>query len=256
MDPIQNFFTPDVPRGTYDRVITLLAKQMGLTPDAFVSSYKVMPSVLKMAAYLQPGLSSYSLSPRKGVDNPAIPNTNLLDFNDFFAVSGIGLRFGRAAYASGVYSNQGNYPVLTYPDPNFFSNTGSAVGDERIGLQTIVNGTTALTVNNDAMIDGIVSQELTYNPEGTYVASPLTYPRFGASDGNRGIYPLTPQIILDASADNAVIVNLANGAKLNIDGAISTGTTDSGTRNILYVFLYGIKIKNLAGAGNAVCGKV
>ena len=253
---MENFFTPDINRGTYERIVKLLAGQMNLSPDQFVQSYKVMPGTIKMAAYLQPGLSSYSLSPRKGVDNPQIPNSILLDFNDFFAITSIGLRFARATYASGVYSNQGNYPVLTYPDPNYFSNTGTAVGDERTGLQCVVNGTTAITVNNDAMIDPISNQELVYNPEGTYVASPLTYPRFGASDGNRGQFPLTPQIILDASADNAIQVNLANGLKLNIDGNISTGTTDSGTRNILYVFMYGIKIKNLAGAGNAVCGKV
>lgn len=252
----QNFFTPDVNRGTYDRVVSILAAQMGLTPEQFVNQYKVMPSALKMAAYLNPGLSSYSLSPRKGVDNPAIPNTNLLDFNDFFAVTGIGIRIGKSDYAGGIYTNQGTYPVMTYPDPNYFAGTGTAVGGEATSLQTLVNGTTALTVNNDAMLDGIPTQELMYNPEGTYVASPITFPRFGGSDGDRGLFPITPQIILDASADNAFIVNLANGAKLNIDGAISTGTTDSGKRNILYVIAYGIKIKNLAGAGNAVCGKV
>lgn len=252
----QNFFTPDKQRGTYERIVALLASQMQLTVAQFVGQYKVMPSVLKLAAYLNPGLSSYSLSPRKGVDSPAIPNTNLLDFNDFFAISGIGLRFGRAAYASGLYSNQGNYPVLTYPDPSYFSGSGSAAGSEAAALQTILNGTTAITVNNDAMIDGIVSQELTYNPTASYTASPLENPGFGGTDGKRGYKALTPQIILDASADNAIVVNLANGVKLNIDGSISTGTTDSGIRNIMYVMLEGWKIKNLAGAGNAVCAKV
>lgn len=252
---MNTFFTPDIARGTYDRIVTLLAGQMGLSPDQFVAQYKVMPSVLKLAQYLNTGLSSYSLSPRKGVD-PAIPNTNLLDQNDFFGISGMSLRIGRAAYASSVYSNHGNYPLLTYPDPSYFSGNGTTAGLEYTSLQCLVNGTTGITVNNDAMVDGIVSQELFYQPEGTYVASPLEFPQFGGTDGQRGVFDITPQIILDASADNAIVVNLANGAKANIDGAVSTGTTDSGLRNILYVLLYGWKIKNLAGAGNAMCGKV
>lgn len=253
---MQNFFTPDVDRGTYERVIGVLAAQMGIPAAQFVSQYKVMPSVLKMAAYLNPGLSSYVISPRKGVDQNAPGNTTLLDYNDFFAVSGLGLRLGRAAYAAGLYSNQGNYPVLTYADPAFFNGSGTAVGSEAASLQTLVNGNTSIQVNQDTMMDGILNQELMFNPEATYTASPLAYPRFGGSDGERGIFPLTPQLILDASADNSVQVNLATGAKLNIDGAISTGTTDSGIRNILYVIMYGWKIKNLAGSGNAICGKV
>lgn len=252
---MDNFFTPDVQRGTFERVVGLLASQMNLSVQQFMAQYKVMPSVLKLAAYLNTGLSAYTLSPRKGVDQ-LIPNTNLLDFNDFFAISGIGHRIGRADYASSVYSNHGNYPLLTYPDPNYFSGSGTTAGSEANSLQCLVNGTTAITVNNDAMVDGIVSQELFYNPDGTYIDSPITFPQFGSDDGKRGIFDLTPQIILDASADNGIVVTLANGAKGNIDGSISTGTTDSGKRNILYVMLYGWKIKNLAGAGNAACGKV
>jgi len=49
---MNTFFTPDVNRGTYDRIVTLLAGQMGMSPDQFVQNYKVMPSVLKLAQYL------------------------------------------------------------------------------------------------------------------------------------------------------------------------------------------------------------
>lgn len=254
---MNTYFTPDKARGTYERVVNQLAGQMGLTPDQFVNNYKVMPGTVLMAQYLNPGLSVYTYSPRKGgsttPDN--IPNQILLDFNDFFAISGVGLRFGRATSGTPP-TNQGNYPRLLYPDPSYFNGNGTAVGKEWEGLQCVVNGTVSITVNNDAMVDPISAQELVYNPQRAYTSSPLEYPEVGSSDGKRGIFPLTPQIILDASADNQILVNLANGAKLNIDGAISTGTTDSGVRNILYVIMYGFKIKNLAGAGDAVCAKV
>lgn len=250
----QNFFTPDIDRGTYERVVDTIAQQMGITPNDFKRKYKIMPSVLKMAQYLSTGLSSYVFSPRKGVD-PAVPNTILLDYNDFFAASGIGVRIGRAAFASNTYSNHGNYPLLTYPDPNYFSGTGTTAGSEAASLQTLVNGSVGISVNNDSVVDGIHAQELFFNPEGRYTGTPVAYPNFGGSDGERGIFALTPQIILDASADNGVTFNLANGAKGNIDGSISTGTTDSGIRNILYIMLYGWKIKNLSGAGVA-CDKI
>lgn len=253
----QNIFTPDIQRGTFERVVGTIAAQMGISPDQFKRGFKVMPSVLKLGQYLNPGLSTYALSPRKAVD-PAIPNTILLDQNDFFAITGIGLRIGRAEFAAGVYSNHGNYPLMTFPDPNYFTGNGSVVGSEPNGLQCLVNGTVGISVNNDAQVDGILAQELFFNPDGTYTSSPVAFPSFGGSEGERGIFPLTPQIILDAAADNAIVVNLANGAKANIDGAISATTTDSGKRNILYVVLYGYKIKNLSGSGNAglACGKV
>jgi hypothetical protein len=229
---------------------------MGIAVEQFVNQYKVMWSELCLAAYLNTGLSIYSLSPRKGVNQPSIPTENLLDFNDFFAIAGMGIRLGRADFASNAYSNWGNKPKLTYPDPSYFSGNGSAAGKEWESLQCLVNGTISITVNNDAMMDPTLAQDFFYNPTASYTASPLEYPGFGGSTEKRGIVPVTPQIILDASADNNVILNLAQGAKLNIDGSISTGTTDSGVRNILYVILAGWKIKNLAGAGNAVCGKV
>lgn len=240
--------TPDAQRGNYSRIVELLAQMMGLDVKSFVNAYKVMPFVCKMAAYLNTGLSQYTLSPRKGVD-PLIPGSQLLDQNDFFALTALGLRVGRAAFASNVYSNHGNYPIMTYPDPNFFNGSGTSAGSEAASLQTLVNGTVAVNVNNDSQIDALVAQELFFNPMATYTSSPLAYPQFGGSEAEKGYKEITPNLILDASADNAFVVNLGTGAKLNIDGSISTLTTDSGVRNILYIFASGWKIKNLAGKG-------
>lgn len=243
--------TPDEKRGTFNRIAEVMSKQLGTTVEDFLSQYKIMPTVLRLAQYLNPGLSQYTLSPRKGVD-PQIPTQILLDQNDFFAISGVGIRIGRANYAAGIYSNHGNFPIFTYPDPNFFTGVGTSAGKESDGLQCLVNGTFAISVNSDTVVDPVPNTELVFNPEATYTATPLAYPRFGGSDGERGLWPVTPQVILDASADNMFTVNLAPGAKLNIDGSISTGTTDSGLRNILYIAVQGWKIKNLGNVGKAV----
>ena len=254
MTPIT--ISPDPNRAVYDRITGLLAAQMGISVEQFIGNYKVMPSQVLMGVALTPGSSSYTLNPRKGVD-PAIPGTVLLDQNDLFAVTGIGLRLGRAAFASNAYSNHGNYPKLTFPDPNYFTNTGTAVGTELIGLMNLVNGTLQIGVQGDVQIDPIPAQSLFYNPPATYTSSPVAIPQFGSTPAEQGFFSLTPNLILNADADNAITIQLANGAKLNIDGNISTATTDSGTRNILYVVLNGWKVKNGAGLGTGLsCARV
>lgn len=242
--------SPSVERAQYDRLTELLAAQFGMTVEQFTGMYKVMPYTLKMAQYLQPGNSSYSMSPRKGVDNTGIPTVSLLDQNDWMMITGISLRVGRAAFASNVYSNWGNYPQFTYPDPNYFNGSGTAVGSEATSLQTLVNGAFSMYVQGDSQIDPTPAQEFFFNPMSTYSSSPLAYPQFGGDTIlDKGYNPQTPNLIIDASADNTFQVQVATGAKLNIDGAISTGTTDSGVRNILYVVCTGFKIKNLGGTG-------
>lgn len=247
--------TPDRLRGDYQRVAESIASSLGLPLDAFTRQYKIMRHILLLGAYLNPSTSTYTLSPRKGVDTH-IPGTILLDQNDFFAINSFGIKIGRAAFASGNYSNHGNYPKLTYPDPAYFTGTGTAVGSEATSLLTLVNGVTSISVNNDVQMDGVANQDLMLNPQRQYVASALTAPQYGGwGEESRGFYDITPNLILDASADNGIVVTLSpNGARANIDGAISTGTTDSGIRNIVYVALEGWKIKNLAGAGAGLTG--
>lgn len=246
-------FTPDEERGDYVRLTNVLAQQMNLSVADFSAKYKIMPFFLKMAVYLNNGTNTYTLSPRKGVDTP-VPTSNLLDQNDFFALTSIGVRIGRAAYAaaSNTYSNHGNYPQLTYADPNYFTGNGSAAGSESASLQTLVNGLLTVSVAGDSVIENLSVQELMYNGDSGFsaVANNLRNPSFGGSSSeSRGLLRTTPNFVLDAMADNQFVISLAPGAKANIDGGISTATTDSGVRNILYLVAGGYKVKNLSGGG-------
>ena len=253
MNPI--IFSPSEERADYTRVVNAVAAQMNISAAEFTTRFKIMPFLLKMAVYLNPSQNTYKLSPRKAVDNPAVPNTFLLDQNDFFAVTGIGLRIGKADFASNNYTNHGNYPALTYPDPNYFTGTGTSAGSEAAGLNTLLNGSLSIGVSGENVVDPLAVSELFYNPDLGYsaVANNLRNPSFGGgSPESRGIRRLSPNLILDAMADNDFTISLATGAKGNIDGSISTGTTDSGKRNVLYIVCEGWKIKNLAGGG-VVC---
>ncbi len=246
--------TTDTLRGEYNRIAEVVAAELGISTQQFHRDYKMMQFNLLMAVYLNPATSTYELSPRKGVD-PAIPVANLLDMNDFFAMTAFGLKVGRAAFAagSGAYSNHGNYFKFSFPDPNFFNGTGTTAGSEAQSLMTLVNGTTDVNISGDVVLERINNQNLMFNPLGTYTGSPVAFPTYNGGEAeSRGLLRVQPHIILDASADNKFTVNVANGAKGNIDGSVSTGTTDSGVRNILYVDCWGWKIKNL-GKGAVQC---
>lgn len=246
--------SPDEQRFTFERIVSSLAAQKGLTPDQIKETYKIFPSVVKMPVALDPGLSTYNLSPRKGV-NTAVPGEIKLDQNDFFAVDGIGLRFTRATYtaASGALSQQGNYPELTYPDAVYFDGNPAAGLDEWQCLQTILRGTVSIQVTGDTLLDSLSAQELVYKGETGYNGTGPVLPQFGGTQGQRGIFPLTPQIILDASADNNFVISLADGDKAVIDGSVDNAGAATTHRNILMAVMYGWKIKNMAGGGYSAC---
>lgn len=251
MNPQVNVYAADAFRNDLERALATLAAAKGLTVQQLKNDYNITPFVCMMAAVLNTTTSVYSLHPRNGVD-PTVPGTTLLDQNDAFIFNQIGLRFGRAAYASNTYSNHGMYPKLTYPDPNYFTGNGTTAGNEANQLQEIVNGTLTLNVQGTSVIDKLICQDLVFNPQATYSSSPVAFPQFGGSDGERGYLHTAPTLILDAMADNEFQIALAPGVKGNIDGNTSTGTTDSGVRNILYVLCAGWKVKNFANGGEKI----
>lgn len=241
------FIAPDIPRSDYERGAQLIASQLNVSVDDFKANYIYEQATLKMGKLLSPSLTQYQLSPRKGVDTP-VPGTVLLDMNDFFIATDVSLRIGRATYASGAFSNFGNYPVFSYPDPNYFTGNGTTAGSEVSSLQCLVNGTLGFSVNGTYLMDPLPAQDFFFNPMSTYLTSPVTYPQFGGSFTEKGYQHLTPNIMIDAGTDNSFVVTLNQGTIGNIDGSISSTTTDSGFRNHLYIFVAGFKIKNLASA--------
>lgn len=240
---------PDVQRFNFERIVGELSQQKGISVDTVKTGYKHMPHVLRIGQYLNPTSSSYTFTVRKGVDTP-IPGEIKLDQQDAFAVTGIGLRFSKADFASGAYSNHGNFPHLTFPDPSYFvgAPASGTTKKEWEALQTLLNGVLQVNVGGDVVVDGLVASLLAYNPPATYTSSPVALPQLGGSIEEHGVYQLTPQYILDAAQDNSFVLNLASGAtdRTLIDGNLNAAGSAATTRNIVWLYLFGFKVKNLS----------
>jgi len=223
-------------RSNYLRVVKTLAGRFNTSEQDIINTYKIYNQALKMPQLLQPALSTYKFNPVKAVETP-VPGELKIDRNDFFAVTGVGLRFTRATYTSstGAVSNFGNFPEYTYPYSAVFAGSGEATA-----LQCIVRGALSLTVTDDLQWN-IPCSELVFKNE--YINAQEQTTVFG-SDGKNGIFELDSIVVLDGNADNALLLNLLAGTITNIDG-----NTNTITRNYIMPVLYGFQIKNLAGGG-------
>lgn len=241
---------PSNERSNFLRVLDSVAKQMGLpSAEEVQRKFKVYDDMLLMPQPLSPTTTFYAFNPVTGVDTP-VPTENKIDKNDWFAITGVGLRFTRADYASatGLLSNYGNYDLLTYPYANFFS--GAAAGankSEADALKAILRGTMSLQVTNDLQWQ-LPCSELVFE-QVNYAATPFMPVFGGGAAASRGILPLSSIILLDGGSDNKITLTLSNTANYAaIDGSVSGATT----RNLIVPVLQGIRIKNIAAGGYSI----
>lgn len=240
---------PSGQRSDFLRTLDAVAQNMGLgSAEAVQKAYKVYDDVLVMPQPLSPSSSTYTFNPVTAVDTP-VPTENKMDKNDWFAVTGVGLRFTRADYASatGILSNYGNYDQYTYPYAQVFSGAeAGAAKSEADALKTILRGTLGLQVSSDLQWQ-IPCTELVVE-EVEYTGGVFT-PTYGGSAGHRGVFPLSSIVLLNGGSDNKLVLNLATyGDKTVIDGSVSGATT----RNLIVPVLFGIRIKNVAAGGYSI----
>ena len=225
-------------RSNYLRVVKTLADKFGTNEADIIRTYKIFNQALKMPQLLSPSLSTYKFNPVKAVDTP-VPGELKIDKNDFFAVTGVGLRFTRATYSSstGALSAYGNYDEYTYPYASVFSGA-----NEQSALLTINRGTLSLSVTDDLQWF-IPCSELLYENQQINAQTPTI--KAGGDNGQRGIFDLDSIVVMDGGADNLLTLSLLAGTTTNIDGSVTNATT----RNLIMPVLYGFQIKNLAGGG-------
>lgn len=226
------------PNANFVRVGEKISKMLGVSFGQFVNEYKYSDDTLILLQALSPSQTQYKFNPVRGLDS-AVPTARLMDKSDLFAVTGIGLIFTRATYASatGALSAYGNYEVYTYPFAQVF--TGS---NEQAGLLNVVRGTTALSVNADQQWQ-LPNTRLVYKD--AYINAQSSTIVYGGTTEKQGIHPLNSLIVLDGQNQIELTVDLATGGTLtNIDG-----NTNATTRNILGVVLDGFRIRNVANGG-------
>jgi hypothetical protein len=226
-----------------------VASQFNTTPEALLQTTKVYDAVLKFPTLLQPNTTAYTFNPVKAVDTP-VPGEIKIDKNDFFAVTGVGIRFTRAQFASssGTNSNYGNYEEYLYPNTQVFNGAaqaGSGGKTEAQCLYTIIRGALGLSVNNDQQwniaVSELVSRQINF-------ASNADAINWGPGSEGRGIFPLNSIIILDGNSDNQLNLALLPGDTNNINGQYDTnGVATTTHRNFIMPVLYGVLLKNAAG---------
>lgn len=249
---------PDPTRAFYDRVVKSVSAAFGISEEQVRRDYVLSPETVQMGAQLQPNQTTYQLNPRNNVGT-SYPTDNRLDQNDYFAVQAIGFKFGRATYNSsnGQLSQFGNYPKFTYPDPNYFNGNPASGLDEWQCLQTILNGKLSLVVGSQQVIPQDQVQKFVYNPWATYSSSPVALPQYnGLGDpASRGNFNLPMNFILDLNQDNNFNIVLADGDTAVIDGSVTSAGAATTHRNMLWLELEGIVIKNMGGnrQGNMAC---
>lgn len=231
-----NIYPASQDNSNYFRVGSAIAGKLGISFPQLQEGYKFYDDELYLLQALSPSQSTYIYNPVRGLDS-TVPTANLMDKSDLFAITGVGLVFTRATYASatGALSAYGNYPIYTYPYVGVFSGT-----NEQAGLLNIVNGTVSLSVSSDQQWN-IPARRMVYADE--YINAQVSTIVYGGTDGQQGILALNSIVVLDGENQNTITVNLPSGGTLsNIDG-----NTNATTRNLLGVRLIGFRIRNLAG---------
>lgn len=242
---------PDPNRAFFDRVVNSVAKAFMITPEQATRDYVISPQTVVVGTPLSPNQSTYQLNPRNNV-GAGYPTDNRLDQNDYFAIQSIGIKLGRATYnaSTGQLSQFGNYPKLSYPDPNYFNGNPATGLDEWQCLQALVNGKISLLVGSQQIIPQDSLQKLFYNPWATYSSSPVALPQYnGSADpASRGLYNLPMNFILDLNQDNNINIVLSPDADTAvIDGSVTSAGAATTHRNMLWLELEGIVIKNMGG---------
>lgn len=240
---------PDAQRANFLRVQEAVAAATGLSPADVQKRFKMYDNILKMPKLLSPNQSSYTFDPVKANDPDILPGANLLDKNDFFAVTHVGVRLTRAAYtiATGAMSNFGNHREYTWPYKQIFNGNPATGVDESECLNALVRGQLALSVVNDQQWSLPVS-ELMYCDQ-NFSADPDAI-AWGETAEKRGLFSLSSIIVLDGGADNNLTLNLLAGDIAVIDGSVTSAGAASTWRNLVEPVLMGIHIKNMANGGN------
>jgi len=236
MSPI--VFTPDTERASYRRVEALM-KDANPGVDFIINR-----ACLRVEQALAASKNKYSFDL---YENPGSDRQleRKLNRNDLFVITDIALVLTKYNPTSGDYAN---YPLLTFPDPNYFVGLSGGV-NEYESLRPIYNGEITITTKPVERLEGFLTSNLLFVPEkqtfltaGSQVNDEPAM--FGPTHQERGFFNLQPNIILDGQENNTIELTLGTGQTTLIAGGYDNSGNALATRNAVVFMALGFEVKN------------
>lgn len=223
------------------------------------SKFTVQDADLRLEHLLSPLRDTYTFN-LYDVENAGRPLEQKLNRNDMFFVRAAAVCITKQNTETGP-EQYANFPLFTYPDPNFFNGDDSTNPIEATALETVYQGTFSFLTKPVERIQSFLTHNFRYVPERFYTESQSTYattgrptnpvwPQYGPDDGRRGYYGFEPMPALYGSMQNQVQLVLGAGNRAVIDGAVDSAGDAANTRNVLVILLKGFKVLNGAELQN------
>lgn len=230
--------TPDISRADFSRMLRTL--------NIGANDFLIHQDTLRVEAVLSSSNNRYKLNffENPGSDNPSEKKLNR---NDVFAITHIAL--GVAKYNPS--STPVNWSGVVYfnEDANYFNGNNG----ESAALLTVWNGLLKLKTSTNDRIEDFKTNILRMVPERGYTVAAGSqtgdeHAMYGG-DGDmsaKGLFKLTPNIILNGQQDNFAELVLGQGSKTGIEGTVDSAGSSVNTRNLLVFEAHGFLIHDAA----------
>lgn len=226
----------DADRAVYDRLRSWLDDNFGKL------DYIITATDLRLQQMLLESQNVYEFDPYEN-RNVGAPLQQQLSRNDLFCITHIAVNVTKQN-TEATPSEYGNYPLFTFPDPEFFSGTGEAKA-----LETIFNGKLSFSTSALTRLESFLLHNCRYVPERTSEQEgegPLIYQQYGPTAEARGYCRLNPNLLIDGQEDNKFTIRLGSGTFEGIEG-------DGDPNNVIVLMAKGFRVSGIApGEARAV----
>jgi hypothetical protein len=242
MQPSNIILSMDPERGRYNRVKQFLKEQFG--NDQFL----INQSTLRVEQELSATKDSYVFDLYEGTQSSDRPLEIKLSRNDLFFATHIAVCLTKQD-TSTTPAQYGNFPLYTYPEPNFFAGDDSTNPKEFLALETVYNGSYTFKTKTVERISEMATLHNRFVPEAQYLiaaGSQLedSLPGYGPTLENRGFKALEPAVVIDGNQNNEFRLELGEGDRSLIAGTVDNAGDAVNTRNVLVLLINGFKVPN------------
>jgi len=241
----QLIFSPDAKRADFRRVELYLKEIFNN------SNFIINQDTLRVEQVLSATQGTYNFDLYEGTQSTDRPLEKKLNRNDLFFATHFGLCITKQ---DDTNDNYGNYPLFTYPEPEFFLGNDGASLLEWEALETVFAGKLSFKTKSVERITDFLTHNFRYVPERVLSVSTTnsynTHPQYGPTDEARGYYQLTPSLVIDGNQNNTVNVALGRGDRTVIAGGIDAANLSVDTSNVLVLLLHGFSVSNAAEKEN------